>query len=39
MLKTVLSNLVTSVYIPALYKRLQDPVLGTLIFQVAFPQS
>jgi hypothetical protein len=35
---TALSSLVANMYIPALYKRLQDTVLGTLIFQVAFPQ-
>ncbi|KAL0049982.1 hypothetical protein WJX82_002021 [Trebouxia sp. C0006] len=30
---TALSSLVANMYIPALYKRLQDTVLGTLIFQ------
>ncbi len=39
MLKTALSSLVANMYIPALYKRLQDTVLGTLIFQVTFLQS
>lgn len=31
---TALSSLVANMYIPALYKRLQDSFLGTLIFQV-----
>jgi len=33
---TALSSLVANMYIPALYKRLQDTFLGTLIFQVPF---
>ena len=31
---TALSSLVANMYIPALYKRLQDTFLGSLIFQV-----
>ena len=38
MLKTALSNLIASMHIPALYKRLQDIFQCTLIFQVAFLQ-
>lgn len=34
---TALSSLVANMYIPALYNRLQDTFLGTLIFQVHPP--
>lgn len=33
---TALSSLVANMYIPALYKRLRDTFVGTLIFQVRF---
>ncbi len=36
MLKTVLSNLVANMHIPALHPRLQDTFLGILIFQVEY---
>lgn len=33
---TALSSLVANMYIPALYKRLQNTFLGSLIFQVSY---
>ena len=36
---TALSSLVANMYIPALYNRLQDTFLGTLIFQVPPPPT